>query len=480
MKYMSMELVSENGNYFYEMLEETMEEDELDELSVEGLLYHCKLLLRPDLHRHFPSILEENELGRFDNAIRTYAVIDRDQERPLLLFDNTIFSSGKDGFLVTDKHLYMKGRSTIAWKDVHQIECGSNHITINKQRMPLTWSVLSVQDIRMVEQLLKFCCMALMAYAMQTTDSGSYEEFMSEGKIIIETEAEAIDYSSRLLAAFADSGWSRHVFGLSPDPKVIKKMGQAVQSYAQLLPGEIPLIVYDNTAFGSAKDGCLLTNKRICIKNPFAKPQSYSYHSVSVIELKGIAKELFINGFEVTTTMLTADDAKIKFCAMLNRIRNDLAEANIRAEEDPAPVENSFSYSELTGNLLERSIMGSDLSRKLFLYEKGPKNEKKFQNAFSAYALLQPDEIPMFLYDDTAFGSAKQGLLVSSSAVYVRNTMSQGVRFRWEDIQAIELRGTFNKELFINNYKVDATLLSSNESKAQLCELLNEVWAAVG
>ncbi|MGN7360471.1 hypothetical protein ACTHPF_21425 [Paenibacillus sp. SAF-054] len=476
---MSMELVSENGNYFYEMLEETMEEDELDELSVEGLLYHCKLLLRPDLHRHFPSILEENELGRFDNAIRTYAVIDRDQERPLLLFDNTIFSSGKDGFLVTDKHLYMKGRSTIAWKNVQQIECGSNHITINKQRMPLTWSVLSVQDIRMVEQLLKFCCMALMAYAMQTTDSDSYEEFMSEGKIIIETEAEAIDYSSRLLAAFADSGWSRHVFGLSPDPKVIKKMGQAVQSYAQLLPGEIPLIVYDNTAFGSGKDGCLLTNKRICIKNPFAKPQSYSYYSVSVIELRGIGKDLFINGFEVAVTMLTSDDAKIKFCAMLNRMRNDLAEEKVHGEEGAAAEGGGFSYPRLAKSLLERSILGSDLSRKLFLYEKGAKNEKKFQNAFSAYAALQPDEIPMFLYDDTAFGSAKQGLLASSEALYIRNTMSQGVRFRWGDIHTIELRGAFSKELFINNYKVDATLLSSNDSKGQLCGLLNEIWVAV-
>lgn len=33
---------------------------------------------------------------------------------------------------------------------------------------------------------------------------------------------------------------------------------------------------------------------------------------------------MFINGFDVTITMLSTDDAKMKFCAMLNRMRNDL------------------------------------------------------------------------------------------------------------------------------------------------------------
>lgn len=117
--------------------------------------------------------------------------------------------------------------------------------------------------------------------------------------------------------------------------------------------------------------------------------------------------------------------------------------------------------------------------RKLFLYEKGHKAEQKFQNACSTYALLQSGEVPLLLFEETAFGSAKQGLLLSSEAIYVRNKMSQGVRFRWNDIQEIELMGMLTKELFINNYKVDATLLNTNELKTQFCELLNQARAVL-
>ncbi|KHF34530.1 hypothetical protein CM49_03138 [Paenibacillus sp. P1XP2] len=460
-------------NYFYRKLIEFMDEDEIEELDAAELLYQCKLLLRPELQRHFPSILEEKEIGRFNNALRTYAVMDLKQERPLLMFDNTIFSTGKDGFLLTDKNLYIKDGSTITWKSIKQIECGINHITINKQRISLTWSVLSVQDIQVIEHLLKFCCIAMLAYAIQSYDGDGYKEFMDADRVIIDSEEKAVEYSNRMLAMFADSGWSRHVYALSGDTKVIKKMQQAVQSYAQLSPGEIPLIVYDNTAFGSGKDGCLLTNQRIFIKNMFSAPKSYLYDSISVIELKGVSKELFINGFEVATTMLSSNDAKVKFCAMLNRIKNDLAKADIMIEGETSSGRNSHSYSEIAKSLLEKNILGKDLLRKLFLYEKGHKSEKKFQNACSTYALLESGEVPLLLFDDTAFGSAKQGLLLSSEAIYVRNTMSQGVRFRWNDIHTIELRGVLTKELFINNYKVDATLLNSNELKTQFCELLN-------
>ncbi|WP_127533000.1 hypothetical protein [Paenibacillus kobensis] len=471
---MATRQAEEFDNYFYRQLQETMDGDDLEDLDAGELLYYCKMLLRPELRRHFPSAVEEKESARFHNALRTFAFIEHEQERPLLMFDNSIMSSGKSGFLLTDKHLYIKGASTIAWKNVEHIECGSNHITVNKQRISLTWSVLNSEDIRAVEQLLEFCCVALLAYAAQTSESGSYEEFLAEDRVIIGNEEEAVAYSSRLLASFADSEWSRHVYGLSNDPKAIKKMQQAIESYAQLQPGEIPLIVYDNTAFGSAKDGCMITNQRICIRNPFSKPKSFSYDAVSLIELKGMSKELFVNGFEVSLTMLSSDSAKLKFCAMLNRARNDLAGANVQQDSKPGAQSGGFSHADFARSLLEKSILSNDLARNLFLYGDGPKSDKKFQSACTSYASLQPGEIPLILFDDTAFGSAKQGLLLSSEALYVRNMMAQGVRFRWSDIHSIEIRGMLTKELYVNNYKVDPTLLSSNESKIQLCELLNE------
>lgn len=65
-------------------------------------------------------------------------------------------------------------------------------------------------------------------------------------------------------------------------------------------------------------------------------------------------------------------------------------------------------------------------SKNLFLFEQIP--PKKLSNAVNSYALtFDSGESIIMLYDDTAFGSAKQGFLLTARRLYSRSTVSKPV-----------------------------------------------------
>ncbi|MGI6085696.1 MAG: hypothetical protein ACOYIF_09670, partial [Acetivibrionales bacterium] len=52
--------------------------------------------------------------------------------------------------------------------------------------------------------------------------------------------------------------------------------------------------------------------------------------------------------------------------------------------------------------------------------------EKKLKNAMASYAQLSNDEVPLLLIDDTLFGSAKDGLLMTTSNLYYSTLLKPG------------------------------------------------------
>ena len=65
-----------------------------------------------------------------------------------------------------------------------------------------------------------------------------------------------------------------------------KKLNNAIKSYAQgFEAGETPVYLWDDTVFGSAKYGFLLTDRRIYQKNMFATPSSSELHGIVDFDL---------------------------------------------------------------------------------------------------------------------------------------------------------------------------------------------------
>lgn len=75
---------------------------------------------------------------------------------------------------------------------------------------------------------------------------------------------------------------------------------------------------------------------------------------------------------------------------------------------------------------------------------------RKVMNAIESYANYVSRQDVLVLFDDTAFGSASDGFLMTSDAIYAKELFSDGVEINIEDIRDI---GSDGKKLFVNEEK---------------------------
>lgn len=98
-----------------------------------------------------------------------------------------------------------------------------------------------------------------------------------------------------------------------------------------------------------------------------------------------------------------------------------------------------YEVEETFPNLIELKVSGS-CRKSAGLFRQGKISDKKLQNAIKEYAPAVTPERVCFLYDDTVFGSAKDGFLVTDSAFYFKSgTHSITVRFN-------DIIGLFRKD----------------------------------
>lgn len=253
------------------------------------------------------------------NARQSYALLG-DNEKALFLFDNTIWGNGKEGFVLTDQNLYYNG-GIIDLDCVETIEYDWG-IKINGIKIP-TGTYSKSESEAVIEMLELFC---LIREHMPEERSFNYQdghEEQASTALRISSEEEAIDYMGRMLEGIGNSNFYRNVYPISNQEKSKKKITNASLAYKISLE-EIPLLCLDNTVFGSAKDGCLVTTKGIYVHNPFEDVQKFFFDEIECIEIKGsFSKDLYVNGNEVKTSVLSGDEKKL-FCSVLNGIIRDL------------------------------------------------------------------------------------------------------------------------------------------------------------
>lgn len=102
----------------------------------------------------------------------------------------------------------------------------------------------------------------------------------------------------------------------------IKKLKNVLYVYAYTDKKENPLVLIDNTLWGSAKDGALLTNMRIYAYHIGRIPIIFDLseiYSVTLVEKK-MSNNLYINDIELLESILPEKDAMHCFTDMLKKI----------------------------------------------------------------------------------------------------------------------------------------------------------------
>ncbi|MCM3576475.1 hypothetical protein M3172_25355 [Mesobacillus subterraneus] len=216
---------------------------------------------------------------KLKNAISTFAFFPK-YETPIFLFDNSTFSNGKDGFVITDKSIYYPG-GRIKIKDITEIKRDLG-IIINGIKMPTSVILTSTYQL---ENLLNFI-KTISHYMPDIINSGEHFIYKPELTFNLNEESSS-QYAQELLTSLSNSDLSKYLYSFSNDVKSVKKFNNALSSYAKLGEEEFALILFDNTAFGSAKDGCLISNKGIHVHNTFSSAKFFSFDTIQSIELKG-------------------------------------------------------------------------------------------------------------------------------------------------------------------------------------------------
>lgn len=269
--------------------------------------------------------------------------------------------------------------------------------------------------------------------------------------------------------------------------KITKKLDNAKMSYAPF-QAELPLLLFDNTAFGSAKDGFLVTDQRIYVHNMMTKGWNARLQEINEMSLSGSA--ILINGNSVDINLISGKDRDdfFEFVELLIYVQKYSHNINAQGQSlDPgtqsAKLEISATvsaYSEqdknidkviedIRSNIL--SIKNAGIRKYLFIEHENEKVIKKFKNAFETYAKIESDEKPIVLFDNTGFGSAKDGCLLTNRRIYIHNMMQKPVKINISDIVSVKLKGS---DLSFNNYSLGINMISSSD-RAEFKALMEDL-----
>lgn len=129
----------------------------------------------------------------------------------------------------------------------------------------------------------------------------------------------------------------------------------------------------------------------------------------------------------------------------------------VSAAPPPAKTKKAFGRDEIQALIIR--ILNGLADDHVFLAGSIP--DTKLNNALRAYAPgVAPNEV-LLLYDNTVFGSAKDGLLITTEAVHWHNMWEDVGMARFSDIKTV----TFNLQPLTSQINIDGSGISVTQSK---------------
>lgn len=229
------------------------------------------------------------------------------------------------------------------------------------------------------------------------------------------------------------------------DDKAQKKFRAALESYAKLSADEIPLVLFDSTFFGNAKDGFILTNKGFYSHGIGINEKFIPYEHLGVAsDTKKENKIIRINSVEIDTVALKDEDIQ-KLVQVIRKCRdyfttqpakNSVSPKVEKSTENfPTTWEEWADEKNISNNSQQKNDakdVESFLSRLMGKYkfdshiyyfvDKDKKSQKKFKADLDSYVKLKSDsEKPLICCDATIFGSAKDGFVLTTKGIHIHN-----------------------------------------------------------
>jgi TIR domain len=234
----------------------------------------------------------------------------------------------------------------------------------------------------------------------------------------------------------------------------------ATTAYAPQVPRKEIMLLYDSSIFGGAKSGVLLTTDAIYWHNLWSDQGNCRYADIRAATIN-TNNNLLINGDKEIAVVTEIVRGLMK---LLVELLPDLQLA-----EELEPILQSVSAEERA--FLEKCGPLQDISDRLWL--KGEIPAEKALAATKKYAPNVPLESIMLLYDDTNFGGANDGLLLTVDSIYWHNLSEEAEHCRYSDIKDLSVSGP--DHLIINGKKIN--MYFGREANGTLVDLLGRLKA---
>ncbi|WOD11555.1 hypothetical protein RPW65_01345 [Pseudomonas sp. NyZ704] len=220
-----------------------------------------------------------------------------------------------------------------------------------------------------------------------------------------------------------------------------KQLSNAVGAYSVRVEPKEVVVLIDDTAFGSGKDGILICENRLVIREMFSSARAYEYDAIESISCE--ARRLYINEREAYKLNIPGKDELGAFFEMMNQWIS-LRGASSQSRENRATAPASSRAGAGMGEFLFE-VGRKVISDKVYVRPHIP--AKKLQSAINAYGNgVSPEEV-IILVDDTAFGSAKDGILITDKSIYIKIFTEALRAYEWEAVESIDIE---KKTIYVN------------------------------
>ncbi len=200
------------------------------------------------------------------------------------------------------------------------------------------------------------------------------------------------------------------------------------------LPATEPIVVlYDGTLFGSAENGFVLTPERICWKNLLEHSRQVSWADLdpTTVSAEKDAIAIARGGVSQVDPELAAGTVRLILAMMERYVR-----------PDAGPYRNHADAAEIPRlTALGRRLVGE--LEDVYYHPAIP--PRMLENALAIHAgHLEAGEPVAILYDDTVFGGAKEGFLITPRRLCWKNTASDPEAIEWQHIppETLEVEGS--------------------------------------
>jgi hypothetical protein len=207
-------------------------------------------------------------------------------EPVLVLYDGTLFGGAENGFVVTPERLCWKNLlehpRQIAWRELEtaSIVPGNGHVGVSGGAIQAMNELVPGIALFLVE----------MARRRGNPDAGPYRsgaEAPPEGALL------AVPHLTSLGRKHLGEVEDIYYHPAIPASKL--KKARAMHA-AHLAPAEVAAVLYDDTVFGSAEEGALLTPRRLCWKNLTSEPEHAEWHQIEPSSISSSGNLVYVAG----------------------------------------------------------------------------------------------------------------------------------------------------------------------------------------